>query len=152
MPLVRHCCLAPIKKNNPLYKYICEPNLGRKGLYNLLGVRSTNYKSRKILDLKWFPSVFRPGFHSIRPDSHWFLEQFIPFDISNQRTRVKENSQKDLSSGRFGDWRRAPLTWECYHPDHDDYQKKGKCRRWTARCLNIGTRTRLLTEDRLACL
>ncbi len=103
--------------------------------------------SRKILDLKWFPSVFRPGFHSIRPDSHWFLEQFIPFDISNQRTRVKENSQKDLSSGRFGDWRRAPLTWECYHPDHDDYQKKGKCRRWTARCLNIGTRTRLLTED-----
>ena len=37
--------------------------------------------SRKIIDLKWFPSVFRPGFHTIRPDSHWFLEQFIPFDF-----------------------------------------------------------------------
>lgn len=103
--------------------------------------------SRKIIDLKWFPSVYRPGFHTIRPDSHWFLEQFIPFDISNQRTRKVENDQKDLSSGRFGDWRRAPLTWECYHPDHDDYQKRGNCRRWTARCLNIGTRTRLLTEE-----
>jgi len=101
----------------------------------------------KILDLKWFPSVFRPGFHSIRPDSHWFLEQFIPFDISNQRTKKTDDGQKDLSAGRFGDWRRAPLTWECYHPDHDDYQKRGSCRRWTARCLNIGTRTRLLTED-----
>ena len=103
--------------------------------------------SRKILDLKWFPSVFRPGFHSIRPDSHWFLEQFIPFDISNQRTKKIDNGQKDISSGRFGDWRRAPLTWQCYHPDHDDYQKIGNCRRWTARCLNIGTRTRLLTMD-----
>ena len=102
--------------------------------------------SRKILDLKWFPSVFRPGFHSIRPDSHWFLEQFIPFDISNQRTNILEKNQKDLASGRFGDWRRAPLTWQCYHPDHDDYQKKGNCRRWTARCLNIGTRVRVLTE------
>lgn len=101
---------------------------------------------RKVLDLKWFPSIFRPGFHAIRPDSHWFLEQFIPFDISNQRTAVSDNHQKDLAAGRFGDWRRAPLTWECYHPDHDDYQKKGNCRRWTARCLNIGTRTRLLNE------
>ena len=103
--------------------------------------------SRKVIDLKWFPSVFRPGFHSIRPDSHWLLEQFIPFDISNQRTSKTDSSQKDLSSGRFGDWRRAPLTWQCYHPDHDDYQKRGNCRRWTARCLNIGTRTRLLTEE-----
>ena len=102
--------------------------------------------SRKIIDLQWFPSVFRPGFHSIRPDSHWFLEQFIPFDISNQRTNKSDYSQKDLSSGRFGDWRRAPLTWQCYHPDHDDYQKRGNCRRWTARCLNIGTRTRILSE------
>ena len=102
--------------------------------------------SRKIIDLKWFPSVFRPGFHTIRPDSHWFLEQFIPFDFSNQSTLSKKDNQKDISNGRFGDWRRAPITWSCYHPDHDDYQKPGNCRRWTARCLNIGTRTRLITQ------
>ena len=41
--------------------------------------------ARKIIDHAWFPSVYRPGFHTIRPDSHWFLEQFIPFDYSNQR-------------------------------------------------------------------
>ena len=39
-----------IKKNNPLYKFICEPNLGKRGLYNLLGVKTKNFKSQKILD------------------------------------------------------------------------------------------------------
>ena len=39
-----------IKKNNPLYKFICEPNLGKRGLYNLLGVKTKNLKSQKILD------------------------------------------------------------------------------------------------------
>ena len=31
-----------------------------------------------------FPRRIVPGFHVIRPDSHWFLEQHIPFDFSNQ--------------------------------------------------------------------
>lgn len=100
--------------------------------------------SRKLIDKKWFPSVFRPGFHTIRPDSHWFLEQFIPFDYSNQRTNFNNKKINDLSNGRFGDWRRAPLSWSPYHPSHDDYQLKGNCRRLTARCLNLGTRHRLL--------
>ena len=39
-----------IKKNNPLCKFICEPNLGWRGLYNLLGVKSQDFKSQKILD------------------------------------------------------------------------------------------------------
>ena len=41
----------------------------------------------------------------------------------------------------------CPGTWEPYHPAHDDYQVRGSCRRWIARCLNIGTRYRLLTEE-----
>ena len=32
-------------------------------------------------------------------------------------------------------------------PAHDDYQERGSCRRWIARCLNIGTRYRLLSEE-----
>lgn len=32
---------------------------------------------RRILDEHWFPVVNRPGFHSERPDSHFFLEQWI---------------------------------------------------------------------------
>ncbi len=63
--------------------------------------------SRKIIERQWFPSVNRPGFHSTRPDSHWFLEQFIPFDIANQKTEEDYSNFKDLANGRFGDWRRS---------------------------------------------
>lgn len=100
--------------------------------------------NKKLIDKKWFPSVYRPGFHTIRPDSHWFLEQFIPFDYSNQSVLNLKNYKDDLADGRFGDWRRAVTSWTPYHPSHDDYQKLGKCRRYTARCLNIGTRHKLL--------
>ena len=103
--------------------------------------------ARKIIDRKWFPSVYRPGFHSTRPDSHWFLEQFIPFDIANQKNKDNYSQFKDIGNGRFGDWRRAPMSWEPYHPSHDDYQKKGNCRRWICKSLNLGTRHKLLKID-----
>lgn len=102
--------------------------------------------SRRVIDHQWFPAANRPGFHVIRPDSHWFLEQYIPFDFSNQATVTssEDAAQFGLLGGRLGDWRRAPATWEPYHPSHDDYQSPGDCRRWIARCLNVGTRYRLL--------
>jgi hypothetical protein len=105
--------------------------------------------SRRVIDRQWFPSAHRPGFHVIRPDSHWFLEQFIPFSFSSQAVILnqEDTDQFGLAGGRYGDWRRAPLTWTPYHPSHDDYQVPGNCRRWIARCLNVGTRYRLLTED-----
>jgi len=104
--------------------------------------------SRRIIDHRWFPAAHRPGFHVIRPDSHWFLEQHIPFDFSNQATvnTAEDGAQFGLLDGRFGDWRRATATWEPYHPSADDYQVPGNCRRWIARCLNVGTRYRLLGE------
>jgi len=104
--------------------------------------------SRRIIDHHWFPAAHRPGFHVIRPDSHWFLEQHIPFDFSNQAmvTANDDGAQFGLTGGRFGDWRRAPATWEPYHPSADDYQIGGDCRRWIARCLNVGTRYRLINE------
>ena len=103
--------------------------------------------ARRIIDRHWFPCVNRPGFHATRPDSHWFMEQFLPFDYANQSSGEDYSAQKDLSGGRFGDWRRAPKTWSPYHPAHDDYQRQGDCRRWIARCLNVGTRLRLITEQ-----
>ena len=104
--------------------------------------------SRRIIDHHWFPAAHRPGFHVIRPDSHWFLEQHIPFDFSSQAMVDDglDGAQFGVSGGRFGDWRRAPATWEPYHPSTDDYQVPGNCRRWIARCLNVGTRYRLLDE------
>lgn len=103
---------------------------------------------RRVIDRMWFPAANRPGFHVIRPDSHWFLEQFIPFDFSNQSSVPTEEDRVQLGveTGRWGDWRWAPTSWEPYHPSHDDYQTPGECRRWIARCLNIGTRYRLLSE------
>jgi hypothetical protein len=100
---------------------------------------------RRIIDRQWFPGAYRPGFHTIRPDSHWFLEQFIPFDFSNQ-SHEEDGDQPDLIAGRFGDWRRATRSWTPYHPHHDDYQSEGSCRRLTARCLNMRTRMRCLNQ------
>lgn len=76
-----------------------------------------------------------------RPDAHWFLEQWIPFDFSCN-SYVKENTmrQPDLRNGRYGDWRRATLHWHPYHPSHEDYQKVGSCKRWIGRCLSVDSR------------
>lgn len=105
--------------------------------------------SRRIIDRSWFPAANRPGYHVIRPDSHWFLEQFLPFDYSSQAMVPKEadRAQFSVDGGRLGDWRRAPRSWSPYHPAHDDYQSPGDCRRWIGRCLNVGTRFRLLEES-----
>ena len=104
--------------------------------------------SRRVIERKWFPAANRPGYHVTRPDSHWFLEQFVPFDFSNQAVTptIEDKAQFGLDEGRLGDWRRAPANWQPYHPAHDDYQSIGSCRRWISRCLNVGTRYRLLTE------
>ena len=102
--------------------------------------------SRKIIERNWFPSTYRPGFHTIRPDSNWFLEQWIPFDFSNQSTE-NEGNQPDLIGGRWGDWRRAPKSWKPYHPSMDDYQIPGNCRRWIFRCLNMEARLREIKQE-----
>ncbi|NTS75360.1 hypothetical protein HR060_00660 [Catenovulum sp. SM1970] len=128
------------------------------GFYKVGTSPATNYLSqnpvifeiiaKKIIERSWFPTVYRPGFHTTRPDSHWFLEQYIPFEYANQAQSVSDfDQQLDLANGRFGDWRRAPLDWAPYHPSHDDYQIPGHCRRAIARCLNIGTRLRLLSAS-----
>jgi hypothetical protein len=101
---------------------------------------------RRVLDDDWFPVVNRPGFHAERPDSHAFLEQWIPFDYANQ-AHEDEGDQPDAIGGRFGDWRRAPRSWRGYHPSYDDYQQAGSCRRTIFRCLNVGTRLRTLRPN-----
>ena len=101
--------------------------------------------SKRIIEDNWFPVVNRPGFHSIRPDSHLFLEQWMPYDYSNQFYE-EENDQIDLEFGRFGDWNRSPKTWTGYHPSIHDYQSKGNCKRKIFRCLNVGTRHKILKE------
>ena len=123
------------------------------GHYNASGTAYLNSNNiweilcKKIIERNWFPCAFRPGFHTERPDSHWFLEQWIPFDFGNQSVLGVTTDQPDLSGGRYGDWRRAPSDWSIYHPSHDDYQIPGNCKRWIARCLNIEARLRVLTDQ-----
>ncbi|MBF0250961.1 MAG: hypothetical protein HQL35_10070 [Alphaproteobacteria bacterium] len=98
--------------------------------------------SRRIIEREWFPSAFRAGFHVERPDLHWFLEQWIPFDFSNlavENTADLEKS-RDTKNGRGGDWRQAPTDWSIYQPSHDNYQVPGNCRRWIARAQNVMNR------------
>jgi len=97
---------------------------------------------RRIIERRWFPSVFRAGFQTERPDSHWFLEQWIPYDLSNMA--MEDNGELDATTdfrnGRSGDWRQSPADWSVYHPDHDNYQIPGDCRRYIGRALNVMNR------------
>lgn len=95
---------------------------------------------RRIIDNKWFPVANRAGFHIERPDSHYFLEQYIPFDLSNTNKNEK-NSSDPSENARGWDWRTAPNNWEIYNPSHDDYRVKGNCRRYIGRILSINNRT-----------
>ena len=107
-----------------------------------------NILTRKIIERNFFPSAYRAGYQVERPDSNWFLEQWIPFDISN--TSVENNKELDkyldFKNGRSTNWRNAPNDWSIYNPSHDDYQEKGNCRRWIGRALNVLNRFANLTE------
>ena len=104
-----------------------------------------NIISRMIIDRSFFPSVFRAGHVTERPDSHFFLEQWIPFDYSN--SSHPDNSDSTSSPARFGNWLRAPVSWIPYHPGHDDYQIPGTCRRFIARCLPMDERAYSIKYD-----
>ncbi len=103
---------------------------------------------RRIIEKEWFPQVNRAGFHTIRPDSNWFLEQWIPFDASNQSMAEDKgkNLQLDSNNGRFGDWRGAPDDWSIYNPDLYDWRKKGNLNRYISRALNLKTRFRNINQ------
>jgi hypothetical protein len=104
--------------------------------------------ARRLIDHQWFPVVNRAGFHTVRPDSSLFLEQWIPFDASNQAAESDQRTdmQADVANGRFGDWRGAPSDWSIYQPDFRDWRRPGGMRRYISRCLNIRTRLRNIDE------
>lgn len=107
--------------------------------------------SRRLIDKNWFPIVNRAGFHSERFDANFFLEQWIPFDPSNQA--VDDNKQpkfqNDLGNGRFGDWRGAPDDWSIYSPSLYDWRKSGQLNRKIARVLNMKSRHRNISEKEI---
>ena len=104
---------------------------------------------RRIIERNFFPSSYRAGFQTERPDSNWFLEQWIPFDCSSMAVEdySEFEAQADFKNGRSGDWRGAPTDWSIYHPDLYDYRKPGNLKRWIARFLNLNTRLANIDQE-----
>lgn len=105
--------------------------------------------AKKVIQRSWFPSVYRPGFHTIRPDSNWFIDQWFPFDFSNQSIDGAGTDQPDLANHRYGDWSEAPSDWSYYKPSYRNYQVEGECYRYTFRCLNVEARLRVLNDNEI---
>ncbi|MGM0411631.1 MAG: hypothetical protein ACQEQF_12830 [Bacillota bacterium] len=104
--------------------------------------------TRKVIDRKWFPAAYRPGLNTERPDSHWFLEQWIPFDYGNHagEKNSKISKQPDVEN-RFGNWEDAPKNWLPYNPDFYDYQQRGNCNRYITRCLRMESRVVRISQS-----
>lgn len=107
--------------------------------------------TRRLIDRDMFPIVNRAGFHTERIDANFFLEQWMPFDPSCQSVDAEYQpvGQRDLTDGRYGDWRGAPSDWSLYHPDYFDWRKSGKMNRWIARILNMKSRHRNITVEEI---
>jgi hypothetical protein len=107
--------------------------------------------SRRLIDKNWFPCVNRAGFHTERIDANLFLEQWLPFDPSNQATTDDQMPamQLDIINGRYGDWRGAPSDWSVYNPSFEDWRKPGSLKRTIARILNMKSRHRNISEQEI---
>ena len=120
---------------------------------------STNYTSsnnqfitnlvRRAIDRNRFPSVYRPGFHAIRPDIAFLLESWIPFDASNQSISEQDHFYCDTGYHQYGDWNGAPNDWTVYHPDIYEWRKKGNSKRQISRVLNLNTRFRNINDKEI---
>lgn len=147
-----------LKANNSLDKDLLQFHyhpLPFNGHFNYCGTAYVNSNNifeilaHRIIDNEMFPASYRAGMEAERPDSHWFLEQWIPFDYSNDSyIKANEDRQPDLRDGRYGDWRHASMKWKPYHPSHDDYQSEGNCHRMLTRCISLDSRVaKLELED-----
>jgi len=124
----------------PFYK---QANIPATSYDNSMSVL-LNIINHRLIDRNMFPVVNRAGFHTERIDANLFLEQWVPFDPSNQSVddENQPNNQRDLANGRYGDWRGAPSDWSLYHPSLYDWRQEGDANRWIARILNMKSRHR----------
>lgn len=115
-----------------------------------LNVLHNEILARRIIDKKWFPTVYRPGSHTETMDINLWLEQWIPFDIANLNTGNLEDAYGlHPILGRFGDWRESPTEWIIYNPDVYDYRKPGSLKRYISRVLNLNTRYANISKDEI---
>ena len=106
--------------------------------------------ARRVIDKKWFPTVYRPGSHTETLDINVWLEQWIPFDIANLNTgNIEDVLRLHPIPGRFGDWRGSTTEWEIYNPDLYDYRQPGCLKRYISRVQNLNTRYANIDKEEL---
>lgn len=107
--------------------------------------------SHLVLDRGFFPSCFRAGGRIEDDDLSNWLEQWIPFDYSNNSGDV--NWEKRESDGKrlidVCDWTRASQSWFPYHPSTKDYQQPGDQKRWMFRCPDLNSPVHVLTDQEI---
>ena len=68
--------------------------------------------SRRVIDHGWFPAAHRPGFHVIRPDSHWFLSStsrlIFRIRLSHRPRRMPRSLDCRTDASETGAGRRPP--------------------------------------------
>lgn len=110
--------------------------------------------TRQVVERGWFPACFHPGPYSERSDTHWLLEQWIPFDFANRSVSRYRGLKRSIEqeTGASMEWRRAVWDWSHYRPSYDDIQREGSCNRTIFKCLPTENHDRQLnqTETELA--
>jgi hypothetical protein len=101
---------------------------------------------RNIIEQRHFPSAYRAGYCLERYDSNLWLENWIPYDFSNEAPSFKM-SIKEMINNDMDYWLRAPSDWRHYHPDSHDYEKEGNLKRTIFRSLCYYTKDYGITEN-----
>lgn len=89
-----------------------------------------------LLDCGIFPSAFRSGYTWENNDLSQWLEQWIPFDLSNRSPQFSVGSFDPVYN--IYDWSSASQDWIPYHPSSSDYRNRGEMNRVIARCPALG--------------
>lgn len=110
-----------------------------------------NILCHMILDRKFFPSCFRAGGRIEDDDLSNWIEEWIPFDYSNNSgdvdwNRVESDGKKLID---VCDWRRAPTEWAPYHPSKYDYQVEGDQKRLLLRCPDLASPVHTLSKKEI---
>jgi hypothetical protein len=101
-----------------------------------------NILLHRIVEREDFPEAFRAGGTIEDSKCSLWLEDNIMIDYSN---RVSNRSKPTDNISDFN-WYGAPNHWRYYHPNPDDFLKKGDMRRYIVRCVDLRSRLHELQE------
>lgn len=121
------------------HPFVKEPNFFSSDEYNQIICRN-------IIEQRRFPASYRAGYCLERWEVNLWLENWIPFDYSNEAPAFSFSSERRIKE-EIDFWLRAPNDWSHYNPDSHDYEVPGNLRRTIFRSLCFRTTLYSLTEE-----